>query len=49
LDSSFADKKITVLDSFHNFHVSQVTLPFLNKDTRSTVLETFVIAMIKKQ
>jgi len=49
LDSSFADKKITVLDSFHNFHVSQVTLPFLNKDTRSTVLETFVIATITKQ
>jgi 4-amino-4-deoxy-L-arabinose transferase-like glycosyltransferase len=40
------DDKITVLNSFSNFHVSQVTLPFLNKETRKNVLDTLVIATI---
>jgi 4-amino-4-deoxy-L-arabinose transferase-like glycosyltransferase len=49
LKKNVGTEKLIVLNSFSNFHVTQVTLPFLDKRTRSNELDTFVIAMITKQ
>ncbi|MDQ2752248.1 MAG: hypothetical protein M3R72_04420, partial [Bacteroidota bacterium] len=38
-----ANASVTVLQSFPNFHVSIITLPFLNKNTRASTLDTTVI------
>jgi 4-amino-4-deoxy-L-arabinose transferase-like glycosyltransferase len=46
LQQNDPDKNITVLSSFSNFHVSQVTTTFLNKHTRQESLDTLVITMI---
>ncbi len=42
-----ADAPVTVLQAFPNFHISMLTLPFLNRQTRAATLDTSVVFKIQ--